>query len=83
MDLKNKNRSKLVAELQTYKILTYLIIGILILLIAVSVYGLMTKEDNTTFFSLLVIIICLSFCIPFNYSIIKKIKKEVELRGKE
>ncbi len=80
MALKNKTTEKLNTELKALKIITGALIGVLSLLFVICVYGLIVKEDSSTFTSLIVVPLALSAIIPLNYGNIKKIKKELELR---
>ena len=80
MELKDKTKEKLTAELQGLKIVNGALIAVLSLLFIVCVYGLLTKEDNSTFVALIVVPMALSAIIPMNYGNIKKIKKELDLR---
>ncbi len=80
MDLKDKTTEKLKGELKEKKMLNGAFISVLSLLFIVCVYGLITKEDNSTFMALLVIPLALSTIISLNYGTMKKIKTELELR---
>ncbi|BAO77264.1 hypothetical protein [Winogradskyella sp. PG-2] len=80
MDLKDKTTEKLNGELKGLKIINGALIGVLSLLFIVCVYGLITKEDSSTFMALIVVPLALSAIIPLNYGNMKKIKKELELR---
>ncbi|MFP4845979.1 redox-active disulfide protein 2 [Winogradskyella sp. PE311] len=81
MDLKDKSTEKLKGELKGLKMITGVLIGVLGLLFIVCVYGLITKEDNSTFTALIVVPLALSAIIPLNYGNMKKIKKELESRN--
>lgn len=80
MDLKDKTTEKLNGELKGLKMINGALIGVLSLLFIVCVYGLITKEDNSTFMALIVVPLALSAIIPLNYGNMKKIKNELELR---
>ena len=80
MDLKSKTINKLKSELQLYKVLNYMLMTIIVLVITVCVYGIIVKEENSTFVILITSVLCTGGVIPLNYSNIKKIKKELELR---
>ena len=80
MDLKDKTTEKLNGELKGLKMINGALIGVLSLLFIVCVYGLITKEDSSTFMALIVVPLALSAIIPLNYGNMKKIKKELELR---
>ncbi|WP_296316778.1 redox-active disulfide protein 2 [Winogradskyella sp. UBA3174] len=76
MDLIDKTTEKLKAKLESFKMITGVLIGVLSLLFIVCVYGLLTKEDNSTFLALIIMPFALSAIIPLNFVNIKKIKKE-------
>ncbi|MFK7834417.1 MAG: hypothetical protein AB8B52_14175 [Winogradskyella sp.] len=80
MNLKDKTTAQLEGELKGVKIITGALIGILSLLFIICVFGLITKEDNSTFKALIVVPLALSAIIPLNYGNMKKIKKELESR---
>ena len=80
MDLKDKSTEKLIWELKGLKIINGALIGVLSLLFIVCVFGLITKEDNSTFRALIAVPLALSVIIPLNYGNMKKIKTELDLR---
>ncbi len=79
-DLKSKSYENLETELKTIKTITGALIGVLIVLFAVTIYGLITKEDNTTFIALMAVAISCSAILPVQFSSMKKIKTELKLR---
>jgi hypothetical protein len=79
-DLKSKTSEKLESELQVIKVITGALIGVLSVLFAVTIYGLLTKEDNATFIALIVVAISCSAILPLQFNSMKKIKTELELR---
>jgi hypothetical protein len=79
-ELKSKSSEQLETELKTIKMLTGALIGVLTVLIAVTIYGLITKEDNTTFIALIAVAISCSAILPLQFSSMKKIKTELKLR---
>jgi len=80
MNLKDKTTGKLIGELKGLKLINGALIGVLSFLFIVCVYGLIAKEDNSTFRALIVVPLALCAIIPVNYGNMKKIKKELELR---
>jgi len=56
-DLKNKTREQLVSELQSIKAITGVLSGVLIVLFAITIYGLLAIEDNTVFIALIAVAI--------------------------
>lgn len=79
-DLKSKATKKLEEELKTINTITGALIGVLTVLLTVSIYGLITKENNTTFIALIVVAISCSAILPSQFSSIKKVKTELRLR---
>ncbi len=80
MDLKEKTKEKLNGELNSLKMVTGALIGVLAVLFIFCIYGIMSKEDNAFFISMIVVPIALSAIIPINYGKMKKIKIELESR---
>lgn len=80
-DLKNKTTEKLQSELKKMKTITGALVGVLIVLVAVTVYGLTTKEDYTMFIALIAVAISCSAIIPSQLNVMKKIKAELSLRN--
>jgi len=56
------------------------LIGVLSLLLITSIYGLVTKENNLTFISLIAVAISLSAILPILFMNMKKIKKKINSR---
>ncbi|WP_405571444.1 hypothetical protein [Winogradskyella sp. Asnod2-B02-A] len=82
MDLKEKTTKQLNNELKGVKMTTGALIGILSVLFILCVFGLFTKEDNSVFRTLIIVPLALSAIIPMNFSNMKRIKKEIQLRDK-
>lgn len=80
MDLKDKTSHQLKNELRGTKLITGALIGVLILLFIICVYGLLKKEENSVFMFLIIIPLALSPIVILNYRNMKKINKELELR---
>ncbi|MEM7486183.1 MAG: hypothetical protein AAF348_13330 [Bacteroidota bacterium] len=79
-DIKNKSTETLKTQLKQLKTITGMLTGILIVLVAVSIYGLLTKENNTTFIALIAVAISCSAILPIQFGSMKKIKMELGLR---
>ncbi|MBV6645862.1 MAG: hypothetical protein KI790_10455 [Cyclobacteriaceae bacterium] len=79
-DLHNKTTEKLRSELKTTRTVTGALIGVLVVLFTVTIFGLLTKEDNSTFIALMAVGISCSAIIPSQFSNIKKIKTELDTR---
>ena len=82
MDLKEKTTKQLNNELKGVKMTNGALIGILSVLFILCVFGLFTKEDNSVFRTLIIVPLALSAIIPMNFSNMKRIKKEIQLRDK-
>ena len=77
-----KTTERLQSELNTIKAVTGLLIGVLIVLFVVTIYGLLTKEDNSSFIALIAVGIYCAGILPLQFNNMKKIKNEL-LRRKE
>ena len=80
MKLKEKTSETLIGELNVFKAITVALIFVMLLLIGVCIYGLLTKENNTVFFTLLIIPLALIPILLINAGNMKKIKAELESR---
>ena len=80
MELSEKTTEKLEGELKGLKIINGMLIGVLIILFLVCLYGLLTQEDPRVFKTLIIIPIALSVIVPLNFSNAKKIRAELESR---
>lgn len=81
--MKNKPTEKLEGELKAIKIITGALIGVLTLLLIISIYGLMTKERNSTFIPLIAVAISCSAILPLQFINMKKIKTELNSRNEQ
>lgn len=79
-ELKEKPTEKLKSELKGIKTVTGALIGVLIVLFAVNLYGLILKDNNATFIAGMAVAIALSAIFPLQLSNIKKNKTELKLR---
>lgn len=79
-DLKNKTSEELKSELKTIKTTTSALIVVLSLLFVVTIYGLITVENKTTFIALIAVAISCSAMLPLQFSAMKKIKAVLEIR---
>lgn len=80
MKLNEKTTAQLQSELKLLKAITIALIVVLTLLFLICIYGLLFKENNTTFFSLIIIPFALSPIVLVNMSTMKKVKKELASR---
>lgn len=79
-DINSKTTGKLKSELKTIKTLTGALIGVLIVLFATTIYGLLAIENNTVFIVLIAVGISLIAILPLQYRNIKQIKSELNIR---
>ncbi|MBK7475047.1 MAG: hypothetical protein IPI11_03130 [Haliscomenobacter sp.] len=78
-DLKNKTTERLKSELKAIKIITGALIGVLTLLFIISIYGLIVKENNSTFIALIAVAISLSAILPIQFVNMKNIKNKLNV----
>ena len=76
----NKPTEQLKASLGMLKGITIVLAVVVGLLIAVNIYGLLTKEDNSTFIALFAVAISCGGMIPLQMINMKKIKAEIAAR---
>ena len=76
----NKTTEQLKASLGMLKGITIVLAVVVGLLIAVNIYGLLTKEDNSTFIALFAVVISCGGMIPLQMINMKKIKAEIAAR---
>ena len=72
--MKNKSTEQLESNLNSIKGITMTLIFAITLLIGITVYGLSTKEDKSTFIVLLTVGISFSAILPLQFINMKKIK---------
>jgi hypothetical protein len=79
--LKNKTIKQLQSKLNFNKTIAIALIIVIAFLTAISLYGLIAKDNVTTFISLLAVA-CTSWSfIPLSFNLIKEIKTELKLRA--
>jgi len=80
-DLNSKTIDQLLAKLRVNKVVSITLVVVLTLLTTSTIYGLITKEDTSTFIALFAVVCtCWSF-VPFLYFSMKKIKTELKMRN--
>ena len=79
-DLKEKSTERLKSELKGIKIVTSALVGILTVLFAVNLYGLIWKDNNGAFIAGMAVAISLSAILPLQFGSIKKIIAELKFR---
>lgn len=80
-DLNKKTTEKLQSELKTINTVTGALIGVLFVLFAVVIYGLLTNENKSIFIALIAVGVSCSVILLLQFSNIKKIKTELNLRN--
>ena len=79
-DLNNKSIEQLQSNLRVNKAISISLVIVLTLFTAITIYGLIKKEDTATFIALFAVACsCWSF-LPIPFYTIKKIKTELKLR---
>ncbi len=78
---KEKSSEKLKSELKAIQIVMGAMAIVLFFLYTLTIYGLVVKEDKSTFIALLVVAFACSAILPFQFVMLSKIKKELKLRG--
>jgi len=79
-ELKNETDEKLKSELKKTKMISGALIGVLIPLFALTIYGLVTAKNKSTNIALLAVAISCSGILPMQFDSIKKIKRELASR---
>ena len=79
-DLTSKTTEQLKGELKGIQTITGALTGVLIVLFAVTIYGLLALENNTVFIALIAVAVSCSAILPMQFSSMKKIKTELKLR---
>ncbi len=80
--MKNKSIEELNRQIKVLKLVSKAMIIGLVLLLGVTVYGLLTKENKTVFITLMPIVFGLLTILLLQYASIKKIREEIKLREK-
>lgn len=77
---KDKTTKELEDTLKVLKMVSISLSLLVFLLLSVCVYGLITKENNTTFIALLLVGLSCGTMLPLQISSMKKIKTEITSR---
>lgn len=80
-DLERKSNQQLKTALDMTKTITVSLPIVLTLLMAVTIYGFIVKEEKATFIALFAVAIACSGILPLQFSSLKKIKAEIKSRG--
>lgn len=79
-DLKYKTTEQLQSNLRVKKAISIALVIVLSLFTAITIYGLIAKEDTSTFIALFAVA-CTSWSfLPIPFTSMKKIKTELKLR---
>ena len=79
-DLKNKTTEQLQSKLSVHKAISIALVIVLTLFTAISIYGLIAKDNISTFIALFAVA-CTSWSfLPLPFDSMKKIKTELKLR---
>lgn len=77
---KNKTTVQLVSTLYLVKFITAALIFVVTLLLAITIYGMLTKENTSIFIALFAVAISCSAILPIQFISIRKIKTELKSR---
>lgn len=77
---KEKSIEKLRGELKAMQIVVGALAIVLFFLYTLTIYGLVVKENQSTFIALLVVAFSCTAILPFQLVMMNKIKKELKLR---
>lgn len=75
-----KSTKKLKTTLKAMKYISTALIVIIFLLLSITIYGLIFKENQATFLGLFVVGISCGAILPLQFSTMKKIKNELKNR---
>ncbi len=79
--MKDKTTETLESELKVIKTIVGVLIVVLTLLLVISIYGLVAKENNATFIALIAVAISCSATLPIQFINMKKIRTELNRRN--
>ncbi|MEL7268994.1 MAG: redox-active disulfide protein 2 [Bacteroidota bacterium] len=79
-DLQSKTEEQLKLELKGIKSVTGVLIGVLLVLFGVILYGLFNKENKTPFIALIAVVVSCGAIVPLQFIQMKKIKSELNTR---
>ena len=82
-DVSTKSNEELTAELKKNKSVAGMLGGVLIVLFTVTIYGLLTSENKTTFIAIIAVGISCSVILSQQVQHIKAIKSELLKRDAE
>lgn len=80
LNFENKSTKELEDTLKMLKVIFYALSAVIVLLLTITIYGMVTKENNGTFMALLVVGISCVGILPMQFSSMKKVKEELKNR---
>ena len=78
--IKKRTTEQLKYNYKSTKTVVSILIALLLLLIFAAIYGLLTKDNNPVFISILVVGIFCCGALPHQFKFMKIVKKELYLR---
>lgn len=78
MDSNTDTKESLKSKINTLKIVTGVLVGVLFVLLAICIYGLLVKEDKGVFRALITVPIVLTTIVFVNAQNIKKMKSQLD-----
>lgn len=79
-NLESKSIKELEGSLKAMKIISTALLVVIILLLSITIYGLLFKDNRSTFLPLLVVGLSCGGILPMQFATIKKIKTELKSR---
>ncbi len=79
-DLKNKTTEELQTNLNLIKAISIALIVVLTLLVSITTYGFIMKDNKSTFIALFAVAISCGAMLPIQFVSMKKIKTELNSR---
>ena len=82
-DLKNQTKEQLATSMNMLKGITGALIIMVVILLSISIYGLITKQNNTIFISLIAVGTSCSAILTVQFILMNKIQTELKSRKVE
>lgn len=79
-ELKNQTTAQLTTNMNMLKGITGALVIMIIILLSISIYGLITKENNTIFIALIAVGTSCSTILSVQFILMNKIKAELKSR---
>lgn len=79
-NLENKSTKELEGSLKGLKIISTALVVVIGLLLSITIYGMLFKDNNSTFIALFVVGISCAGILPLQFMSMKKIKNELKSR---